>query len=147
MNKINKIVTISLVFLAGSLMTVGFLFYNSLKAFKEIDLYLSEEYTTVNNGEIPANYQLNLEELIEVGWVQKTSGSSHYTKVPLEKESLSTIRVGFFGGSYMAGVEASSEHNPASLANRLLQRAGFQNIEVLDFSYGAYGTVQAFDTW
>ena len=71
---------------------------------------------------------------------------SSYSLVPTEKPN-GVVRIGVFGCSFVRGSEAGEGFDFPSQLQRMFEKAGAANVQVLNFGVGAYGVQQSFLLW
>ncbi len=71
---------------------------------------------------------------------------SSYSLFPTDKPN-GVVRIGVFGCSFVRGSEAREGFDFPSQLQRLFEKAGALNVQVLNFGVGAYGVQQSFMLW
>lgn len=96
----------------------------------------------------PVFPRLGPAEIVMLGWGHSTDNhpQSSYLYFTPEKPA-GVVRIGIFGCSFVAGSEAAFGHDFPSLLQEEFARAGYRQVEVINFGVASFGMHQAYLLW
>jgi len=92
--------------------------------------------------------ELTVAQSLDLGWAQSAvfHPKNSYLDYPQAKRQ-GVVRVGVFGESFVAGDEAAYGQDFPSLLAQRLKRAGYKNVQVINFGVPGYGVEQSYLLW
>ena len=92
--------------------------------------------------------RLTKEQARQLGKGHSDDYHPHYSYILYPKEKPpNVVRIGLFGDSFVEGAEVAPGHEFPSLLQKKFDRAGFTNIEVINFGLGGRGVSSMYLLW